>query len=377
MSGLRFGRVLGFEIRADFSWFILFFLVLWSFTAMVFPQNAPGLAQHTYFAMGLAGTLLLFASLLAHELAHSVVARAKGVPVEGITLFLLGGMAQTRTEAETPGDEFQIAVVGPLMSFAMAVLLIALWFVGARFDWPVAVLAVLQYIAALNVLLALFNLLPGFPLDGGRLFRAAIWKFTGNVERATHFASVTGRWIGYALVALGLWAAFSGNMIGGLWLVFIGWFLRNAAITSYRQHLLLALLSGVRADRVMSRDVHVVRPEMTVRDLMEERFMRQPYGAYPVVGDGGVEGVVTLHAARSVPQDEWRERSAADIMVPASGLTVAPQDHMVAVMEKLRSTPARRALVTRNGELLGIITPGDVAFWLERSRHGADPSGQK
>jgi Zn-dependent protease/CBS domain-containing protein len=343
---------------------------------MVFPQNAPGLASYTYVLMGVAGTLLLFASLLAHELAHSVVARAKGVPVEGITLFLLGGMAQTRTEAETPGDEFQIAVVGPLMSFAVALLLVALWFLGARLGWPTAVLAVLQYIAALNVLLALFNLLPGFPLDGGRLFRAAIWKFTGNVERATHLASLTGRWIGYALVATGLWAAFSGNMIGGLWLVFIGWFLRNAAITSYRQHLLLALLSGVRADRVMSRDVHVVPPGMTVRELMQERFMRQPYGAYPVVGATGVEGVVTLHAARSVPQDEWQERSVADIMVPAEGLTVSPQDHMVAVMEKLRSTPARRALVTRNGTLLGIITPGDVAFWLERSRHGAEPRTQ-
>jgi Zn-dependent protease/CBS domain-containing protein len=371
VSGLRLGRILGFAIHADSSWFILFFLVLWSFTAMVFPQNAPGLGRPTYVVMGLAGALLLFASLLAHELAHSVVARAKGVPVEGITLFLLGGMAQTRTEAETPGDEFQIAAVGPLMSFAVAALLAGLWYIGFRNDWSSAVLAVLQYIAALNVLLGLFNLLPGFPLDGGRVFRAAVWKFTGDVQRATHIASVTGRWIGYGLIAFGLWTAIGGNLLGGMWLMFIGWFLRNSAMSSYRQHLLLSMLSGVRASRVMSRDVHVVDGALSVAALLEERFLHQPYGAYPVMEGGAVRGVVTLDAARAVARADWDSTRAADIMVPAAPLVVAPEDHLVTVMETLRETPARRALVMREGELLGIITPGDVAFWLERTRRDA------
>lgn len=371
MTGLRLGRVLGFEIRADYSWFILFILVLWSFSSMVFPRNAPGLDRAVYLVMGLSGSILLFASLLAHELAHSVVARRSGVPVEGITLFLLGGMAHTRTEARTPGDEFRIAAAGPVMSFAVAVLLAGVWLVGERTGWHYGILAVLQYIAALNVLLAVFNLLPGFPLDGGRLFRAGVWKVTGDAQRATHVASVTGRWIGYGLVALGLWSAMLGNLFGGMWLMLIGWFLRNSAIASYRQHLLLTLLSGVRADRVMSRDVHVVDIDTSVRELVQDRFTRQPYGAYPVMDEDAVSGLVTQDSAQSVPQEEWDQRTARDIMVPADQISVRPDEHLASVMEKLRSTAARRALVTSNGELLGIITPGDVAFWLEHTRHAA------
>jgi Zn-dependent protease/predicted transcriptional regulator len=373
VTGLRFGRVLGFEIRADNSWFILFALVLWSFTAMVFPQNEPGLGRGAYLLMGLAGTVLLFISLLIHELAHSIIARMKGIPVEGITLFLLGGMAQTRTEAESPGDEFQIAIAGPAASFGVAAVLVAGWYVGATVGMPGSVLAVLQYIAALNVLLAVFNLLPGFPLDGGRIFRAGVWKLTGDVERATHVASITGRWIGYGLMALGVWAALTGSVLGGVWLVLIGWFLRNAALRSYRQHLLLTLLSGVRADRVMSRDVHVVAAGASIRSLMEERFMRQPYGAYPVMEGEDVRGLVTLDAAQRVPREDWDARTAADVMVPAQPLMVSPDEHLVNVMEKLRSTETRRALVMRDDHLLGIITPADVAFWLERTRRPNEP----
>ncbi|HSJ06298.1 MAG TPA: site-2 protease family protein [Longimicrobiales bacterium] len=369
MRGIRLGRVLGFEVRIDHSWFILFALILWSFSYMAFPAHAPGLSPAVYFTMGLAGTLLFFVSLLAHELSHSVVARAKGIPVDGITLFLFGGMAHTRMEAETPGDEFQIAAAGPIMSIAIAVLLGAAWMLGIRLGWPVYILAVLQYIALLNLVLAVFNLLPGFPLDGGRLFRAVVWKVTGDMTRATRVASAGGRWLAYVLIAFGLLSAFAGNVLGGMWLVFIGWFLRNAAISTYQQHLLLDVLSGVRAGQAMTPNPDTVPPDATVRALMEDYFMRRRYTAYPVTRDGEPLGLVTLQRIRETPQEEWDTLRVSDIMIPFDAeLAVRTDEPMIAVLDRLKKSPARRVLVLRNGALAGIITASDIAFWLERAR---------
>jgi Zn-dependent protease/predicted transcriptional regulator len=373
MRGMRIGRLFGFEIRIDSSWFILFALILWTFSYIAFPQQVPGLSTAAYIAMGATGTLLFFVSLLLHEIAHSLVARAKGIPVDGITLFLFGGMAHTRREAETPGDEFLIAGAGPVMSIAIALALFTLMGVGAALAWPPAVLAVLQYIAALNVILAVFNLLPGFPLDGGRLFRAIVWKVTGDMHRATRVASVGGRWLAYLLMAFGLLSAFAGNVLGGMWLVFIGWFLRNAAVSTYRQHMLLSLLSGVRAAQVMTPDPDTVPADATVRELTDTYFVRRHYAAYPVVDNGQTVGIVTLQSARDVPQDEWDMHRAADIMVAADENVVArPEEDMVAVLDRLRGSPARRVLVMRDGHLLGIITGSDVTAWLERARQEKD-----
>jgi Zn-dependent protease/CBS domain-containing protein len=370
MRGFRLGRFFGFEVRIDSSWFILFALILWTFSYIVFPQHVPGRPVAAYLVMGLSGTLLFFVSLLLHEIAHSLVARAKDIPVEGITLFLFGGMAHTRMEAETPGDEFLIAGAGPVMSVAIAAVLWGVALLGAAAGFDPAVLAVLQYIAALNVILAVFNLLPGFPLDGGRLFRAIVWKVTGNVNRATRVASWGGRILAYILMLFGLLSAFAGNVLGGLWMVFIGWFLRNAAISSYQQHMLLSMLSGVRAGQAMTPDPDTVPAAASVRELADEYFMRRRHSTYPVTeAHGGIAGLVTLHAVREVPREEWDARTAADIMIPAGDeIIVRPDDRMLAVMDKLKASPARRLLVMRDGMLVGIISPSDIAFWLERAR---------
>src|SRR5690606_14065965 len=305
MGDFRLGSVFGFEIRIDFSWFIIFALILWSFTFGVFPASFPGLGTATYIGMGVVGTLLFFASLLAHELSHSVVARTKGIPVEGITLFIFGGMARTRLEAEEPGDEFYIAVVGPVSSIVIGLLFGLVWWGGTRAGWSVAVTGVAAYLGVLNVALAVFNLLPGFPLDGGRLFRSLVWKMTGDVTKATRVASTGGKWLGYVLVGLGILQAFSGNMLGGLWLVFIGWFLRNAAITSYEQHVVRMVLEGVRAAETMTRNPETVPSDLTVQDLVDDYFMRRRYQAFPVVDDGHPVGIVTLHQVKELPREEW------------------------------------------------------------------------
>lgn len=370
MGDFRIGSVLGFEIRIDYSWFILFFLILWTFTMVVFPGMHPGLGVGAYAGMGVAATLLFFASLLAHELSHSVVARRRGVEVEGITLFVFGGMARTRMEAGRPEDEFVIAGVGPLSSFVIGAGFGAIWFLGTRLDWPVAITGVARYLAILNVLLAVFNLLPGFPLDGGRLFRSIAWKATGDLTRATRMASTGGRWLGFAIIALGIWSLFLGNFVGGIWLILIGWFLRNAALASYQQHMLRGVLEAVRAREAMTIHPEVVAPGLTLEELVDEYFLRRRFAAYPVVDDGGRPvGMVTLQQVKEVPREEWRRRTVADVMTPSSeGLVIGPEERLSTVVEKLVAIPSKRLLVASDGRLEGIITGTDVSAWLDRVR---------
>jgi Zn-dependent protease/predicted transcriptional regulator len=373
MNGFRLGSVAGFEIRVDPSWFIILFLILWSFATAVFPGTVPGLSRPTYLAMGTAGAILFFASLLLHELSHSVVARRKGIVVEGITLFIFGGVARTRSEAKSAGDEFVIAGVGPLTSLVLAGLFYGAAFLGESAGLTPAVTAVLSYIALLNFMLAVFNLLPGFPLDGGRLFRALVWRVTGNLDRATRVATAGGRWLGYALVAIGIFEAFSGAVLGGLWLVFIGWYLRNAAVMSYQQHRIRDVLSDVRAHQTMSPAPQTVRSDITLQQLMDDVFMRSRFVAFPVLDDGSPVGLVTLHQLRDVPRDTWPLLPVRQIMIPiADSLVVDPDESMMVVVERLQSSPARRVLVMRDGRLIGIITANDVAHWLERARQLED-----
>lgn len=238
MSEFRLGTTFGFEIRMDVSAFFLLAMILFSFSRNVFPGALPGLSDAAYLLVGAVAAVLFFASLLLHELGHALVARAKGIHVLGITLFMFGGVARTSREADTPGAEFQIAGAGPLVSFLLAGLfwLIAAW--GRDFGLDSSVVAVAGYLSALNFVLAVFNLLPGFPLDGGRLLRAILWRLSGSMTKATRWATLAGQGVGFMLIALGLLEVFTGNGLSGLWLMLIGWFLRNAAVASWRQQLM-------------------------------------------------------------------------------------------------------------------------------------------
>jgi Zn-dependent protease/CBS domain-containing protein len=369
MGDIRIGSIFGVEIRIDYSWFIIFFLILWTFTFAVFPANFPGFSLVTYIVMGVASTVFFFLSLLAHELSHSLVARSKGIPVEGITLFIFGGLARTRMEAENPGDEFWIAVVGPLASIAIGLALWGFAWVGARAGWSVALTGAAQYLGVLNIFLAVFNLLPGFPLDGGRLLRSAVWKATGDVTKATRWASNGGKILGLVLIGLGIFQIIQGFLVGGLWLIFIGWFLRNAARASYQQHLMHGLLEGVRARAAMTPDPEVVSPDLTLQQLVDDYFLRRRYQAFPVAEDGHPVGLVTLRQVKDVPREEWPRRRVDEVMTPAiDGVTVAPDEPLASVLEKMERSGANRVLVTRDGHLEGIITASDVAGWLRRIR---------
>lgn len=368
MANISLGRIAGFRFGVDFSWFIIFFLILWSFTAGVFPQQAPGLGGGVYLLMGVVGTLLFFASLVVHELSHALVARRRGIEVESITLFLLGGIARTRSEARTPGDEFRIAAVGPLTSLLIATVLGGLGMIGMNAGWHIGVVVVLQYLALLNLVLAIFNLLPGFPLDGGRVLRAAVWHFTKDQTRATRVAAASGRILAYVLFALGALQIFGGAVLGGIWLIFIGWFIRNAADAGYQQHLLRESLGGVTARDTMTATPQTIGPELTLDRVVEEYFLHTRYLSFPVVADGRALGIITLNQVKAVPREEWPARTVADTMTPvAQGIVVAPAEPLMRIVERLQASPVRRLLVVEDGRLVGYITAHDVAAWLEKS----------
>lgn len=376
MGSFRLGSVLGFEIRIDYSWFIIFLLIFWTFSFASFPFNFPGFSSGVYIAMGLVSTILFFVSLLAHELSHSLVARGRGIEIEGITLFIFGGVSRTKGEARTPGDEFWIAIVGPVTSLVIGVILWVIGAVGIRNGWSIPVSGAALYLGVLNVALGVFNLVPGFPLDGGRVLRAIIWKSTGDMTKATYYASIVGRVLGYALIALGIVELITVNVIGGIWLAVIGWFLRNAAVTSYRQHLLQGVLEHVRAEEAMTRNPTTVGPELTLREVMDEHFLREKHQAYPVVQDEHPVGLITLEQVRAVPSDQWASRHVGDVMAPApDGLTVGPDAPMTEVLERMDSSGTERVLVTRGDRLEGIITVADLTVWIRRAQEQQQARG--
>jgi Zn-dependent protease len=376
MQGFRLGSIFGFEIRVDLSWFLIFFLILWTLTVSVFPSNYPGLSHATYIGMGVVGTLLFFASLLAHELSHSLVARAKGIPVEGITLFAFGGISRTRMDASSPGDEFQIAGIGPLTSIGIAVLFGLLWGLGRSAGWSVAVNGVTAYLASINLVLAIFNLLPGFPLDGGRLFRSLVWKITGNLKKATRIASKGGKLLSYLIIALGVVQLFGANFLNGLWSILIGWFLHNAAEYSYQELLLRTSLDGVRARELMTPNPETVPPDLKLQELVVEYFLQRGYQAFPVVLNGHPVGIITLNRIKELPRSEWTRRTVGETMTPVKkGVVATPEEKMSKVLQKMAESGTRRVLVARNEVLEGIITPSDIASWLRRKRDLGEQMG--
>ncbi len=369
MQSFRLGSIFGLEIRVDLSWFLIFFLILWSLTESLFPRVYPELSEITYLFMGVLGTLLFFVSLIAHELAHSLVAKVKGIPVAGITLFVFGGISRTRMDAETPGDEFQIAGVGPLVSLILAGLFALIAWLGRGASWTVAVTGVARYLASINLLLAIFNLLPGFPLDGGRLFRAVVWKITGDFKKATRIASWGGQFLAYIIIALGFVQLFNGNFLSGCWWILIGWFLANAAEMSYQQHLIRTGLEGIPAKEVMMPAPETVTSDLSLQTLVDDYFLHRRYQAFPVTQNGDLVGIISLNQVKETPREKWQQQTIAETMTPINDtVTVRLETPITQVLEKMEDSGIKRVLVTRDDQLKGIITGGDISSWLRRIR---------
>lgn len=362
---LRLGTILGFEVGVDASWIFIAVLLSWSLAAGFFPARFPDLAAATYWAMGIAGTLGLFLSVVLHELSHSLVARRHGVEMRGITLFLFGGVAQMGSEPETPKAEFLISIAGPIASVAIGGLFFLLGMGSAAASAPTPVTGVLNYLGLINMVLAVFNLVPAFPLDGGRVLRAVLWHLKGDLRWATRVAAQMGSGFGMVLIVLGVMSLISGNVIAGMWWMLIGMFLRGAARRSYQQLMVRRALEGEPVSRFMCTDPTTVSPDISVSSLVEDYFYRDFHTFYPVVGAGGLVGGVSLKQVKGIPRERWADSTVGDLAEPLSeSNTIQPDSDAVAALSSMQKTGVSRLMVLEGDRLVGIVTLKDLLRFL-------------
>ncbi|MBD3337299.1 MAG: CBS domain-containing protein [Candidatus Eisenbacteria bacterium] len=368
--------ILGFKVRADLSWIIIVVLIIWSLSTGAFPHYYEGLSTATYIWMGIAGALALFASIVFHELSHSLVARRFDLPMRSITLFLFGGVAEMHKEPPSAKAEFAMAIAGPVASIIVGLGFLGLESWGASLGWPVPVRGVLDYLGIINLILAGFNLLPAFPLDGGRVLRSALWKWKGDIRRATRIASLIGSTFGFVLLFLGIISVLRGSFIGGVWWALIGLFLRHASQQSYKTLVARNALRGESLDRFMKREPVTVAPDATVRDLVEDYVYKYHHKLYPVVQDGSLQGCVTTQDVKGVDKAEWDSVKVADIRHGCSSENsisrgATPDEALM----RMRRGNISRLMVVDGDRLIGVVTLKDllrfISLKLDLEREGA------
>lgn len=358
-------KLLGFEVKIDLSWLLLALLVAWTLAVGVFPQLYPGLSPGVYWGMGAAGVVVLLFSIVFHELSHSLVARHYGFPIKGITLFVFGGVAEMDEEPPTARSEFFMAAAGPLSSGVIALFLYALFRWAVAWHWPIPLQGVAGYLSYINVLLAVFNLLPAFPLDGGRVLRAALWGWKDNFRWATRIASRIGAGFGLAMIIIGVIAFITGYIVSGVWWVLIGLFLRAAAGMSYQQIMVRDLLAGVPVRRFMSTRTIAVPPAATVRELVEDYIYKYHYKMFPVEDQGRLAGCIGTDELKAFPREEWDHKQVRDIMSSCTiDNTIPPDMDTMKAWTRMRASGKSRLLVVDHGRLVGIVTQRDLMDFL-------------
>lgn len=373
--------LLGFDIHVDLSWFVIAVLVTWSLATAMFPQNIPDLAVSTYWWMGITGALGLFGSIVLHELGHSLAARRFGLEMKGITLFIFGGVAEMSDEPPSAKAEFFVAIAGPIVSVIIALAAYGLNLVGQAWNWPLSVVGVLWYLGLINTIVVVFNMIPAFPLDGGRVLRSLLWSLKGSLRWATRITSSLGAAFGVALVLLGILSFISGNIIGGMWQVLIGLFLRNAAQMSYQQVLIRRALEGEPIRRFMHADVHSVSPATTVDQLVEQYVYQHHHKLVPITEDGILRGCVTLADIKQVPRQAWGQRTVTEIAQPCDETnTIGPHLDAMEALAKMNQAGKSRLMVVEDQNLLGIVTLKDmldfISLKIELADEGMGPAAR-
>ncbi|WP_431883623.1 site-2 protease family protein [Micromonospora gifhornensis] len=361
------GRIAGVPVGVNWSVLVIFALIWWGLSANLFPVSYPGRSVVAYVFAGLAAAVVFFLGLLAHEVSHAVVAKRNGLGVQGITLWLFGGVAELRGEARTPGAELRIAGVGPLVSLIIGAFFGVIAMVLGVAGVHGLLLGVMAWLAGINLLLALFNILPAAPLDGGRLLRAAVWKATGDRTRASVVAARAGWVLGVVLIGLGLWRFLSGAGFGGLWLALIGWFLIGAASMEERQARMGSALRGVRVGEVMTPQPQTASGELTVADFVDNYLFAYRHTALPLTEDGRPVGLVTLDRVRGVPSEQRSSTTLEAVACRADDLVLAsPDEQLTDLLPRLSECADGRALVVANGNLVGIVSPSDISRAVQR-----------
>ena len=360
----RIGRIFGIEVNIDSSWLIIFGLVTLSLASSYFPTQYPTWNTWLHWTVGAATSILFFASVLAHELTHSLVAIRQGEKVRGITLFIFGGVAEISEEPKRPLREFLMALSGPLSSLVISGIFTLLWFLSRNLVEPVSALA--RYLAMINGSLALFNLIPGFPLDGGRVLRAVIWSLTDNLRLATRVASWIGQGLAFLFILTGVWQIIGGSWLNGLWIAFIGWFLNNAALTGYRQVVMRDMLREVRVDDLKASSYEAVKPGLTLQRLVDDYLLQRREHAYPVVEDEQLLGIICLHDVKAVPREQWGETLVSQVMTPWERLvTVSVGDDGNTVLSRFATHDVNQLPVVEDRRLMGIVRRSDVISHLQ------------
>ncbi len=362
---IKLFRFLGFEVRVDLSWLILAALVTWSLSVGLFPHYYQGLAPATYWWMGIAGAAGLFFSILFHEFCHSLVARRFGLPMRGITLFIFGGVAEMADEPHSPKSEFFMAVAGPISSVVLGMVFYAAALLMKGAASTIVTYGVLSYLASINWILALFNLVPAFPLDGGRLLRAALWHWKKNLRKATRIASQIGSGFGIFLMLIGVANLFLGNFIGGLWQFMIGMFLRSAADSSYRQTVFHNALEGETVERFMNPQPVTAPPSITIKELVEAYIYRYHFKMFPVVEGDKLLGCITTQRVKKIPREEWDHNTVGERIDRCSvENSVEPSADASQTLSLMGKTGNSRLMVVKNERLVGIITLKDIMGYL-------------
>jgi Zn-dependent protease/CBS domain-containing protein len=358
----KLGTLAGIDIRVHYTWVFAFVLIAWSLAQGYFPVTDSGLGTGTYWILGLVSALLLFGSVLVHELGHSLVAGARGLRVQSITLFIFGGISRITGEASRAGDEFLIAVVGPLTSFGLAGLF---WLLAHALPSGTAVAAVADYVAFTNLLLGGFNIVPGFPLDGGRVLRAILWGTTHNLTRATRIASYVGQAVAFAMIGWGVARLLGGDAFGGLWIAFIGWFLNGGAEASRQQAGARTLLTGVPVTAVMQTAPAVAAPTLSVHDFVFEHTLRGGHRALPVVEVGRLVGMMSITDAKHLAHEAWRTTPISEVMTRMPLKTLGTESDLNEALELMVANEVNQLPVVRDGRLLGMLSRSDVMRYMQ------------
>jgi Zn-dependent protease len=362
-----FGRVhlftlFGFEVKLDLSWLLLALLISWSLGAGVFPAEYPDLPKSVYAWMGIACAIGVFFSIVFHEFSHSIVARYFGMPIKGITLFIFGGVAEMEKEPPSPQSEFLMAIAGPVASFVLALVFWQIENLAVARAWPISVVGVADTLRYINVIVAIFNLVPAFPLDGGRMFRAALWHWKNDMRAATYISSRMGRGFGLFLMLLGGIAVIQGNFIGGMWWFLIGMFLRGAAAASYQQLMLQEVLKDKPVRHFMNSEPVTVPPSISVAEWVEDYVYRHHYKLFPVVEDSNLLGCISINDIKRIPREDWATRKVRDLTEPVSERNTirADTETMKLLSVMVRPDTPSRFMVVENDRLVGMIALKDL-----------------
>ena len=361
-ASIKLGRVWGIPIGLHFSWFLIFGLVTWSLAVGYFPEEYPSLATPAYWILGALTSILFFGSVLVHELAHALVALRNKLPVRAINLFIFGGVAELTQEPRSAGAEFRIAIAGPLSSLGLAALFGGLYLL----DQQIPLLAAPSiWLARINLLLALFNLIPGFPLDGGRVLRAAIWWKTDDLRKATQAASVSGQLVAFGFMATGIFIAANGNFFNGLWFIFIGWFLQNAAASSLAQTHMQDSLRGITAAQAMHSEYPRVSGLTPISQLVEESILKNGQRSFLVDEGGQVQGMLTLSDIRAIPERKWGFITTQQIMKPLERLVrVEPTTELTAALQLMEEAKVSQLPVIEDNRVLGLLSRDSIFNYL-------------